>query len=71
MLQKYELTDNFEENRNRSDCTSLCAIFVEYALDFKKIGVYNGDKYEMKTFFRKSKLKEDKINGKKNENHGW
>ena len=51
MLQKYELTDKFRENRNRSDCTSLCAIFVEYALDFKKIGVYNGDKYEMKNFF--------------------
>ena len=44
---------------------------MKYALDFKDIDVYNGNKYEMKTFRYKSNLKEDKNNGKKNENHGW
>ena len=33
---------------------------MKYALDFKDIDVYNGDKYEMKTFSYKSNLKEDK-----------
>ena len=50
LLQKYELTDNFEEHKKKRDCSFLCAIFVKYALDFKDIDVYNGDKYEMKNF---------------------
>ena len=44
---------------------------MKYALDFAEMGVYNGDMYEIRSFFSKSKLKEDKINGKKNEDHGW
>lgn len=46
MLQKYELTDNFRTYNKRGNCSFLCAIFVKYALDFKYIEVYNGDKYE-------------------------
>lgn len=34
-----------------TDCIYLYAIFVDYALDFTEIEVYNGDKYEIRNFF--------------------